>query len=87
MFTREDHRRFAVESLRFAAEAEDDRESRIFLEMADAWTVVAFEDPLVIEHALPLASATSAPNGLRELWLGLFAGALAVCEDREQERS
>lgn len=87
MFTREDHRRFAVESLRFAAEAEDDRESWIFLEMADAWTVVAFEDPLVIEHALPLASATSAPNGLRELWLGLFAGALAVCEDREQERS
>jgi hypothetical protein len=40
---------------------------QIFLEMADAWTVVAFEDPLVIEHVLPLASATSAPNGLREL--------------------
>ena len=34
MFTREDHRRFAVECLRFAAEAEDDRERQIFLEMA-----------------------------------------------------
>ena len=44
MFTREDHRHFAVECLRFAAEAEDDREQQIFLEMADAWTVVAFED-------------------------------------------
>jgi hypothetical protein len=64
---REDHRHLAVECLRFAAEAEDDRERQIFLEMADAWTVVAFEDPLVIEHVLPLASATSAPNGLREL--------------------
>ena len=59
MFTRENQRRLAVECHRFAAEAEDDREPRIFLEMADAWTVVAFEDPLVIEHALPLASATS----------------------------
>jgi hypothetical protein len=67
MFTREDHRHFAVEWVRFAAEAEDDRERQIFLEMADAWTVVAFEDPLVIEYALPLASATSAPNGLRDL--------------------
>ena len=67
MFTREDHRHFAVEWLRFAAEAEDDRERQIFLEMADAWTVVAFEDPLVIEQALPLASATIAPNGLRDL--------------------
>src|SRR6516164_3653620 len=49
MFTREDHRHFAVECLRFAAEAEDDREWHIFLEMAeawtgDAWTVFAFED-------------------------------------------
>jgi hypothetical protein len=40
---------------------------RFFFEMADVWAVVAFEDPLVIEHVLPLASATSAPNGLREL--------------------
>jgi hypothetical protein len=56
-----------VEYLRFAAEAEDDRERQILLEMADAWTVVAFEDPLVIEHALPVASATSATNRLREL--------------------
>jgi hypothetical protein len=56
-----------VERLRFAAEAEHDRERQIFLEMGDAWTVVAFDDPLVIEHALPLASATTAPNGLREL--------------------
>jgi hypothetical protein len=67
MFTRKDHRHFAVECRRFAVEVEDDRERQIFLEMAEAWTVVAFEDPLVIEHALPLASATSAPNGLREL--------------------
>ena len=67
MFTREDHRHFAVACLRFAAEAKGDRERRIFLKMADAWTVVAFEDPLVIEYALPLASATSAPNGLRDL--------------------
>jgi hypothetical protein len=67
MFTREDHRHFAVEFLRFAAEAKDDRERQIFLELADAWTVVALEDPLVINHALPLASAMSAPNGLREL--------------------
>jgi hypothetical protein len=67
MFTQEDHWHFAVECLRFAAEAEDARERQIFLEMADAWSVVAFEDPLVIEHAFPLASATSAPNGLREL--------------------
>ena len=67
MFTREDHRHFAVDCRRFAAEAEDDRERQIFLEMADAWTVVPFEDPLAIEHALLLASATSAPNGLREL--------------------
>jgi len=58
MFTREDHRTFC-RCLRFAAEAEDDRERQIFLEMAD-WTAVAFEDPLLIEHALPLASATSA---------------------------
>ena len=67
MFTREDRRRFALECLRFAAEAEDDGEPRIFLEMADAWTVVAFEDPLVIERDSPLASSTSAPNGLHEL--------------------
>jgi hypothetical protein len=67
MFTREVHRHFTVEWLRFAAEAEDDRERQIFLEMGGAWTVVAFEDPLVIEHAFPLASATSAPNGLRDL--------------------
>jgi hypothetical protein len=66
MFTREDHRHFAVEWLRFAAEAEDDRERQIFSEMADAWTVVGFEHPLVIERALPLASTTSVPNGLRE---------------------
>jgi hypothetical protein len=30
----------AMECLGFAAEAEDDRERQIFLEMADAWTVV-----------------------------------------------
>jgi hypothetical protein len=56
MFAREDHPRCAVECLRFAAEAEDDRERQIFLEMADAWTAVAFEDPSVIEHASPLVS-------------------------------
>jgi hypothetical protein len=67
MLTWENHRHFAAECLRVAAEAEDDRERQIFLEIANAWTVVAFEDPLVIEHALPSASATSAPNGLREL--------------------
>jgi hypothetical protein len=44
--SREDHRHFAVECLCFAAEAENDRERQIFLEMADAWTVVAFEDLL-----------------------------------------
>jgi hypothetical protein len=32
MFTREDHWHFAVEWLRFAAEAEDDRERQIFLQ-------------------------------------------------------
>ena len=67
MFSREDHRHFAVERRCFAAEADDDRERQIFLEMADAWTVVAFQDPLVCRTRLPLASATSAPNGLREL--------------------
>jgi hypothetical protein len=57
-----------MECLRFAAEAEEDRERQIFLEMAGAWTVVAFEgSPLVSEHALPLAPATSAPNRLHEL--------------------
>jgi hypothetical protein len=34
---------------------------------SDEVMVVAFEDSLVIEQALPLASATRAPNGLREL--------------------
>jgi hypothetical protein len=67
VFTWEDHQHFAVKCLRFAAEAEDDRERQIFLEMAGAKTVVAFEDPLVVEHALPLAPATSAPNELHEL--------------------
>ena len=41
MFTREDHRHFAVACLRFAAEAKGDRERRIFLKMADAWTRIA----------------------------------------------
>jgi hypothetical protein len=33
-----------VERPRFAAEAEEDRGRQIFLEMADTWTVVAFEE-------------------------------------------
>jgi hypothetical protein len=55
MSAREDYRQFAQEfaqeCLRLAAEAKDDRERQIFLEMADAWTVIAFEAPFVIEHA------------------------------------
>jgi len=67
MTFRAEYQQNAGECIRWAAKANTEEERQAFLEMADAWTVVAFEDPLVIERALPLASATSAPNGLREL--------------------
>jgi hypothetical protein len=50
MSTRPDYQQFAQECLRLAAEAKDDVQRQVFLEMADAWTVMAFEAPLVIEH-------------------------------------
>ena len=52
---REEYRQFAQECLRFAAEAKDDSQRQIFLEMADAWTVIAFEAPLVLERAKSMA--------------------------------
>ena len=54
MSTREQYRQFAQACLRFAAEAKDDSQRQIFLEMADAWTVIAFEIPLVLERAKPM---------------------------------
>ena len=51
MSTREEYRQFAQECLRFAAEAKDERVRQFFLEMADAWTVAAFEAPLALAHA------------------------------------
>jgi hypothetical protein len=51
MSAREDCRQFARECLRVAAEAKDDRQRQIFLEMADAWTAIAFENPLAVERA------------------------------------
>lgn len=50
MSTREHYRQFARECLRLAAEAKDDTRRKIFLEMADAWTVIAFE---VLEASRP----------------------------------
>jgi hypothetical protein len=55
MSTREKYRQFAQECLRVAAEAKDDSQRQIFLEMADTWTVIAFEIPLVLERAKPMA--------------------------------
>ena len=54
MSTREQYRQFAQACLRVAAEAKDDSQRQIFLEMADAWTVIAFEIPLVLERAKPM---------------------------------
>jgi hypothetical protein len=51
MSDRQDYRKFAQECLRLAREAKDDIQRQIFLEMADAWTVIAFETPLVLERA------------------------------------
>jgi hypothetical protein len=52
MSTRDEYRQFARECLRLAAEATDARARQIFLEMADAWTVVAFQPPSVVERRL-----------------------------------
>ncbi len=52
MSIRDEYRQFAEECLRFAAEAKDHGRRKIFLEMADAWTVVALVDaPAVVKHA------------------------------------
>jgi len=55
MSIREDYRagyrQFAEECLRLAAEATDDRQQQIFLQMADAWTAAAFQAPLAVEQA------------------------------------
>ncbi len=55
MSTREDYRQFAQACLRLAAEAKDDAHRQIFLEMADAWTVVAFDPaaPFELRSRLP----------------------------------
>jgi len=50
MTTREHYRQFASECLRLAAAAKDEIERQIFLEMADAWTAIAFEAPSVVER-------------------------------------
>jgi len=55
MSIREDYQQFACECLRLADKAEDDAERQIILEMADAWTLMALEAPLVSEHARRLA--------------------------------
>jgi hypothetical protein len=50
MSIRDDYRQFARECLRLADKAEDGTERQILLHMADAWTVIALEAPLLIEH-------------------------------------
>jgi hypothetical protein len=50
MSIREDYRQFACDCLRLADKAEDRAEREILLEMADAWTVIALQAPLLIEH-------------------------------------
>jgi hypothetical protein len=65
-YTREEYRHFARECLRFATKAKDDRERQIFLGMADAWTVVAFTAPLVIERTgSPAQISVSDTHGMR----------------------
>jgi hypothetical protein len=43
MSNKQDYQQFAHECLRFADEAKDDKRRQLLLEMADAWTIVAFE--------------------------------------------
>ena len=50
MSIREDYRQYACDCLRLADKVKDRAEREILLEMADAWTVIALQAPLLIEH-------------------------------------
>jgi hypothetical protein len=50
MSIRQDYQQFAHECLRFAYEAKNDKQRQLFLQMADAWTMVAFEGPFAVER-------------------------------------
>jgi hypothetical protein len=47
---REDYRQYAFDCLRLADKVKDRAEREILLEMADAWTAIALQAPLLIEH-------------------------------------
>lgn len=44
------YRQYAFDCLRLADKVKDRAEREILLEMADAWTVIALQAPLLIEH-------------------------------------
>ena len=62
-------------------------ERQIFLEMADAWTVVAFEDSYSYRIRFAIGVGDERAERTPRALAGLFAGSLAVRKDREQDRS
>ena len=51
---REDYRQYAFDCLRLADKVKDRAEREILLEMADAWTVIALQPPLLISRLIDL---------------------------------